>query len=89
MNKNAVSLGAMCAYEKITGRNAIHTLEIGEKISATDLVGMLYMVSYTKDPTTTMEKIEALEQDQITKLMAELTGTVVEQNVTTEPKSVR
>ena len=82
MNKNRVSLRAMCAYEKLTGRNAIKTLEIGESITATDLIGILYMASYTKDPSVTMESIESLDQDKITELIAELNKDAV-----TEPKA--
>lgn len=79
MNKDKISLGAMSAYEKITGRNALKTLQIDENMSATDLIGMLFMASYTKDNTTTIERIESLDQDQISKLMAELTNAVTEQ----------
>ena len=77
-NTDKVSLRAMCAYEKLTGRNALQTLQSGENMSATDLLGMLFMIAYTKDQTTTLEKIESLDQDSITKLMAELTNAATE-----------
>lgn len=80
MNKDKVSLRAMCAYEKLTGRNALQTLQVGDKMSATDLMGLLFMVAYTKDQTTTMDKIEALDQTEISKLMAELTNAAESQS---------
>ena len=70
----------MCAYEKLTGRNALQTLQVGDKMSATDLMGLLFMVAYTKDQTTTMDKIEALDQTEISKLMAELTNAAESQS---------
>lgn len=72
MTKNKVSLRAMCAYEKLTGRNAIKTLEIGDKITATDLIGILFMAMYTTDKNVTLEQIEEMDQDQITKMIADL-----------------
>lgn len=72
MTKNKVSLRAMSAYEKLTGRNAIKTLEVGDKITATDLIGILFMAMYTTDKNVTLEQVEEMDQDQITKMIADL-----------------
>ena len=54
-----ISIRAMVSYEKQTKGNALELIAKENK-TFTDLVWIAYLVAYTKDQTTTFEKIENL-----------------------------
>lgn len=54
-----ISLRAMCAYEKLTGKNAMELFSKENK-TATDLRDLAFLIKSTQDKTTTLETIENL-----------------------------
>lgn len=64
----AVSLKAMAAYERASGRNAVTTLQSAADgtLSATDLLGIIFMVYFTsKDPAITLDVVENFTAEQM------------------------
>ena len=47
----------MCAYEKLTGKNAMELFQKEGK-SATDLRDMVFIIKYSTDQTVTLDMVE-------------------------------
>jgi hypothetical protein len=52
-----ISLKALCAYEKLTGKNAME-LFAKESKSATDLRDLVFVIKYSKNNAITFDDIE-------------------------------
>lgn len=66
-----ISLKAMAAYERSTNRNAFKTISAGAEMTATDLLGIVFMYLRTKDPAVTMDAVENMASAEIEKIMAD------------------
>jgi hypothetical protein len=67
-----VSLKAMVHYEKLTNKNAFELFGKNTK-TATDLRDLVFMIAYTKDNTTTFEKVENLSDEEFQAHVASFT----------------
>jgi hypothetical protein len=68
-----ISLRAMCAYEKLTGKNAMELFNKDNK-SATDLRDLAFLIKATKDKNTTLEDIENLSGEEFESLIKSMTS---------------
>lgn len=65
-----ISIKAMTEYEKQTGGNALKLLGNADQ-SVTELCWKVWMLLYTKDQTTTFEKVTNLSADEFAKVVAQ------------------
>ena len=63
-----ISLKAMCAYEKLTGKNAMELFQKEGK-SATDLRDMVFIIKYTTDQTVTLDIVENYSSEEFQAAM--------------------
>ncbi len=63
----------MVKYEKLTGGNALELFSKENK-SAIDLVHLAFLIKYTVDPTTTLEQMENISNEEFTALMNSISG---------------
>lgn len=66
-----ISMKAMTAFEKATGKNAFKTIGAGADMTATDLVGVIFMYLRTSDPAVTLESVENMSSADLEKVMAD------------------
>ena len=58
----------MCAYEKLTGKNAMELFQKEGK-SATDLRDMVFIIKYSTDQTVTLDIVENYSSEEFQAAM--------------------
>ena len=58
----------MCAYEKLTGKNAMELFQKEGK-SATDLRDMVFIIKYTTDQNVTLDIVENYSSEEFQAAM--------------------
>lgn len=58
-----ISLKSMCAYEKLTQKNAMELFSKTSK-SATDLRDIAFLIKHTSDASVTMDVIEGMNTEE-------------------------